>query len=69
MATTTPLRDVKPGQRLRVFLVGGGELVGDYEGFTDELEHDMAVVRTNEGKATIRAAHVAAVVEITREGR
>lgn len=67
MATTTPLRDIKPGQRLRVLLVGGGELVGDYEGFTDELDPDLAVVRTNEGKATIRAAHVAAVVELTRD--
>jgi hypothetical protein len=68
MATTTPdpLRDVRPGQLVRVLLVGGGELVGDYEGYTDELDHSLATVKTREGRATIRAAHVAAVVELDR---
>lgn len=61
---TDILRDVKPGQTVRLLLVGGGDLQGEYQGYTDELDHTLARLRTREGPATIRVAHVAGVVEI-----
>lgn len=60
------LTDVRPGARLRLFLVGGGELLGDYEGYTDELDHSFAWVALREGKATVRVGHIAGVVEISQ---
>lgn len=58
------LRDVKPGQLVRLLLVGGGELAGDYQGYTDEMDHTYAWVAAREGRATVRVAHVAGVVEL-----
>ena len=50
------LRDIKPGNRLRLVLVG----------YTDELDHTFAMLETHEGRATVRVAHVAGVVEVKR---
>lgn len=63
---TDVLRDIKPGNVVRLYLVGGGELVGDFEGYTDELDHSLARVRTREGRATVRVSHIAGVVEVER---